>query len=204
MGPRAPNVRHNQSLLDDFGAGFLIDTRDTETLPLPGSIVQRSLSPASNPSNAATGSGTVTRMEAERFNGLNAVDSNTLDISGPREEKTVGDKEYGLDVSLAVGDTDSQQPARMSPLPSPSMQANLSACHSRHLRLDDRALVGLGGSAKTVTRPALRSTVQTSMPPGSASNALATPSGIVVRTEADPGCVSWIEDRNVPGKAPPR
>jgi Transposase DDE domain len=60
-----------------------------------------------------------------------------------------------------------------------------------------------GRIADTVTRPPLRSKVQTSVPPGSASSAFATPSGMVVLTEEDPGCVCWIDDLKVPGKGRP-
>ena len=54
-------------------------------------------------------------------------------------------------------------------------------------------------SAETVTLPALRSSVQTSVPPGSAPSALATPSGIVTRTEGDPLRTRPIGDLKVPG-----
>lgn len=61
-----------------------------------------------------------------------------------------------------------------------------------------------GGSAFTVTRPAFRSTTQTRVPSGTASRALATPSGMVVRTDAESGCVNWIFERNVPGTRSPQ
>ena len=72
----------------------------------------------------------------------------------------------------------------------------------RQLRLFDLPRSD-GDSATTVTRPARRSRVQTRKPPGTASSALATPSGIVVRTESDDSTVRWIEDRNVPGNDSP-
>jgi putative transposase len=69
-------------------------------------------------------------------------------------------------------------------------------------RLDDFFLPGSGGMADTVTRPALRSTDQTSVPSGTAPSIVATPSGIVARSEAEPGRTFCIEDSNDPTDSP--
>jgi putative transposase len=92
------------------------------------------------------------------------------------------------------------------PLPRPIMlpehRVKQQCPSAGQLRLDDfreGLEASIGGSAATVTRPSLRSTVQTSDPSGTAPSTLATPSGTVARKESDPSRTSWIEERNVPG-----
>jgi len=70
-------------------------------------------------------------------------------------------------------------------------------------RLDDFLVSDSGGSTDTVTRPALRSSVQTKSLPGSAPSALAIPSGIVTRVEGDPSRTRPIGDLKVPGMDSP-
>jgi putative transposase len=75
----------------------------------------------------------------------------------------------------------------------------------RQALLEDflRCAPGEGGSADTLTVPALRSTDQTSDPSGAAPNTCATGSGMVVRTETDTSLTNWIEDRKIPGMDSP-
>jgi putative transposase len=81
----------------------------------------------------------------------------------------------------------------------------LVARNGRQARLDDffRFAPGDGGSAETVTCPALRSTDQTSDPSGTAPSTCATGSGIVVRMETETSLTSCIEDRKIPGMDSP-
>lgn len=67
-------------------------------------------------------------------------------------------------------------------------------------RLDDFLA---GGSAVTVTVPALRSTDQSSRPSGTAPSTVATPSGIVTRRDSDLSRTRWMDDSKVPGTDSP-
>jgi transposase len=93
-----------QSVLSEFaGAGSgLGSPLETLTLPDPGSTSQTTTSPNSSPSIAATGSGTVVRIDSERLRDRTARDSNRLAIDSPITLRSGRLKNYGLDVGLPV------------------------------------------------------------------------------------------------------
>ena len=87
--PGGPTRQGRQTVLDE------LLFRVTRTTPLPASTDQTSVSPASTPSIAATGAGTVVRTDADRGNTRTALDSNgrerRIDAStGQGEHEPVG------------------------------------------------------------------------------------------------------------------
>lgn len=90
-----------------FDVGLLRDGPsspfDTVILPDPGSTDQTSRSPGSKSRIAATGSGTVVRMDSDRLSDRTALDSNRLTIGSPLTLQAGRLKDYGLDVGLPVG-----------------------------------------------------------------------------------------------------
>jgi transposase len=76
-------IRTTQLRFDDFELEGSAVRRRTVTSPLPGSTVQTSESPISSPRMAATGEGTVVRIESDRLRALTAVDLKAFATPSP-------------------------------------------------------------------------------------------------------------------------
>lgn len=76
---------------------------ETVTIPEPGSTVQTSVSPGPTPRIAATGEGTVVRIDSERSRTRTAFDSNPFFIAGTLDEAGPPKKFLGQQVGQRVG-----------------------------------------------------------------------------------------------------
>lgn len=90
-----------QLRLDSFFLAEAAERIRTETEPVPGSTVHTTVSPGSRPSMAATGEGTVVRIDSDLPTALTALDSNSLAIL--EQNRLAALKRHDLNVRRHVG-----------------------------------------------------------------------------------------------------
>lgn len=103
-GPgRRPEICQTRATRQSRLGEFFVLLRETVTLPVPGSTVQTTVSPASRPSSAATASGTVARSDDDLSRARTALVSNERGTTYHRRKRSRDISRVGINIGIPEG-----------------------------------------------------------------------------------------------------